>query len=64
MQQEVLVLSGCSLQPNFLTLQSMIFKQRNLFVIAGPSINAMTEAPHGWAVTEGTNPFRAGQSVA
>ena len=42
----------------------MIFKQRNLFVIAGPSINAMTEAPHGWAVTEGTNPFRAGQSVA
>ena len=34
MQKKLLVKSGCSLQPSFLTLQSLIIMQRNLLVVA------------------------------
>ena len=35
MQKKLLIICWCSLQPNFLTLQSMILMQRNLLVAAG-----------------------------
>ena len=37
--KKLLVISGSSLQPNFLTLQSMILMQRNLLVITGARCN-------------------------